>query len=254
MDYSRIDLTGKVALVTGASRGIGAEIGRALASLGCTVVLTGRDATALDAAAGGIQRTGGTARVRRLDVRNEGQIQETFAEVVRQHGRLDILVNNAGAIVRKPVEETTTEEWDLTIDTNLRGCFWCAREAGKIMIPQGGGKIVNIASVLGVVARPTTCAYAASKAGIIQLTRTWAVEWAKHRINVNAVAPGFVETDFIEPVLQNPATLKYIMDKTPLGRLATPQDVAAATVFLVSEAASYVTGHCLYVDGGWTAE
>jgi len=250
----RVDLSGKIAIVTGASRGIGEGIAFGFAESGATVVLASRNLERLENVAHKIVQMGGEARAYKVDVTREEDVKSLVEAVSGEFGRIDILVNNAGVIVRKRAEEHTTQDWDLVLHTNLRGAFWCGREVAKVMIAQRKGKIINIASVMGVVARPTISAYAASKAALIQLTKAWAVEWAPYNINVNAIAPGFIETEMTEPLRQNREVMKYVLDRTPLRRLGQVDDIVGAALFLASEAASYITGHCLAVDGGWLAK
>ncbi len=252
----RVD--GKVAIVTGSGSGLGRATAEALAAAGAKVVITELPDRMERAEAAAVQirteyRTEAIALP--LDVTDVPGIRRMVQQAVEHFGRLDIMVNNAGINIARPALDVTEEDWDRVLDVDLRGVFFCAQAAGRQMITQGqGGKIINIASQNGVIAMPRRAAYCAAKAGVINLTRVLAIEWAPYRINVNAVGPTFVRTPLTEPTLSDPEMYEYIMQRIPLGRLATPDDVAAAVLFLASPAADMITGHTLLVDGGWTAQ
>jgi 2-deoxy-D-gluconate 3-dehydrogenase len=251
-------LTGMTALVTGAGSGIGQAAARGLAAAGARVVVTELPdrLERAEATVSEVRTAGGDAVSVALDVRELESIAACVeAATVFGEGRLDILVNNAGLNVRQPAFEVTEEAWDLVLDTNLKGLFFTAQAAGRAMRDQHppGGSIVNVASVVGLVGYFDRAAYCASKAGAINLSRVLAIEWAPHDIRVNAVCPTFVETPLTQVLLQNDAIKSDILGRTPAGRLATPDEVAAAIVFLAGPGASMITGTALAIDGGWTA-
>ena len=249
----RLDFGGKIVVVTGAGRGIGEAIAMAFARAGATLVVTARDATSLEAVCARARSAGATATADVLDVADVAAGRSFIDALVHRHGRLDVLVNNAGTSAREPVGEATTEVWDRIFATNTRGLFFLSQAAGRAMAEGGGGAIVNIGSVAQAVGRREMAAYAASKAGVAQITRTMALEWAPQRVRINCVAPGYVRTPLVEPVSRRPDLMQEILDRTALGRVAEPDEIAGPVLFLASEAASYVTGHTLFVDGGWTA-
>src|SRR4051794_2048156 len=251
-------LAGMTALVTGAGSGIGQATARALSAAGARVVVTELPdrLERAKATVSELQGAGGHALAVELDVRNLDSISNCIdAAMQAGDGRLDILVNNAGVNVRQPAFEVTEEAWDLVLDTNLKGLFFTAQAAGRVMRDQvpPGGSIVNVSSVVGLVGYYDRAAYCSSKAGVINLSRVLAIEWAPHQIRVNAVCPTFVETPLTQVLLENEAIKSDILGRTPAGRLATPDEVAAAIVFLAGPAARMITGTALTVDGGWTA-
>lgn len=247
-------LDGKVAIVTGANRGLGAGIALALAGAGSNVVLVDRVSDRFPTLSSEISAIGGEALAVSADITQEDQVMAMVAKTMERFGQIDVLVNNAGIVHRVPAVETTLELWQQTMSVNLTGTFLCGREVGKAMIPKRKGKIVNIASINSAVARPNLSAYGASKAGVMQLTRCWALEWAPFKINVNGVAPSFVETEMTTALFQDEQVRNRLLGNLPLGRIGTVRDVAGAVLFLASEASSYVTGHTLFVDGGWTVQ
>ncbi len=246
------------ALVTGAGSGIGQAAARALAAAGARVAVTELPdrLERAEATVAEIQAAGGEALPVPLDVRDLASITECVARVADAGGgRLDVLVNNAGINVRQPAFEVTEEAWDLVLDTNLKGLFFAAQAAGRVMRDQAppGGSIVNVASTMGLVGYYDRTAYCASKAGAVNLSRVLAIEWAPHQIRVNAVCPAFVETPLTSALFANEAIKTDILHRTPAGRLVMPDEVAAAIVFLAGPASRMVTGAALTVDGGWTA-
>ena len=253
-----LSLAGTTALVTGAGSGIGQATARALAAAGAHVVVTelpDRIARA-EATAREIAAAGGAAEPEPLDVRDLASISACVETAVRVGGgRLDVLVNNAGINVRQPAFEVTEEAWDLVLDTNLKGLFFTAQAAGRVMrdADTPGGCIVNVSSIMGLVGYFDRAAYCASKAGVVNLSRVLAIEWAPHGIRVNAVCPAFVETPLTQAMFENVAIKHDILARTPAGRLATPEEVAAAIVFLAGPHARMITGAALTIDGGWTA-
>lgn len=253
MILDEMSLTGKTAIVTGASRGLGKAMALGLAEAGADVVLVSRGMPELRAAAQEIGRLGRSALPISADVSNLKDVGAMVERVVSEFGRIDILVNNAGTTVRMPSESFTEEAWDKVIDVNLKGAFFCAQAVGKVMINQSSGKIINIASLLSVIGVPTAVAYAASKGGISQLTKTLAVEWAKYNINVNAIGPGYFRTDLTKPLQEDKDRSAQILSRIPMRRWGDPDDLKGVVVFLASEASDYITGQTIYVDGGWLA-
>lgn len=244
------DLSGRVALVTGSSRGLGLAIAQGMAAAGAMVILHGRNAEALQVRAAALPNCAGTAA---FDVTDPAGVEAAFARIAAQHGRLDILVNNAGVIPRKPLLETTDADWQAVIDSNLTAYFRIAREAARLMVPRKSGRIIMVSSIMGLVARPTIPGYVTAKAGLHGMVRALAVELAPHAVTVNALAPGFFPTDATD-VLHKDATFNaWIAGRAPLARWGDPPELAGPAVFLASDAASYVTGHVLVVDGGLSA-
>lgn len=244
-------LDGQVCVVTGAARGIGQAVAVAAARAGARVHLLDRDGPAAEAAAAAI----GNAAAHALDVTDEAATVATLDAIARAEGRIDALVNNAGTALRRPAVDLPRAEWDRVIDLNLTAVFLCARAAARHMLAGGGGAIVNIASIMGLSGGGLypNISYQASKGAVVNLTRALAVEWAP-RIRVNAVAPTWVRTGFIAPLLARPDLVAKMESSMPLGRLAEVEEVAAAVLFLLSPAASMITGHTLPVDGGFLAQ
>jgi NAD(P)-dependent dehydrogenase (short-subunit alcohol dehydrogenase family) len=252
--FPSFDLNGRVALVTGAARGIGNTIAQSLAHAGASVALGLRDIKTGAALAGTIEAMGRPVLPLQMDVTNLEQISRAVEQTVARFGRLDILVNNAGLGPENPAESVRPEDFDLTLAVNLKGTFFCSQAAGRVMIRQGYGRIINIGSQAGFVALPGESIYCMTKAAISHLTKCLAVEWGKHNITVNAVAPTFIATPGTEPALADPQTRADILERIAgLHRIGTPMDVAGAVIFLASPAASLITGDTILIDGGWTA-
>jgi 2-deoxy-D-gluconate 3-dehydrogenase len=247
------DLSGKSAIVTGGSKGIGFGMACALAHAGADIVVVSRNLTEGEQAAQEIRSMGRQAIAISCDVTVPEAVDAMVEKAVAAFGKVDILLNNAGMNIRKPVVELAPEEWDKVLNTNLKGIFLVARRVGKEMIKQKSGKVINIASILGMIGLPMLGPYAASKGGIVQLTKVMALEWAQYGINVNAIAPAYIKTPMTEGWLADKERLNPILAATPLGRLGSVEDLAGPVVFLASEWSSYITGHILMVDGGWVA-
>jgi NAD(P)-dependent dehydrogenase (short-subunit alcohol dehydrogenase family) len=251
---ARFSLAGRRALVTGASRGIGRAIALGLAEAGATVTLGARDRAALDEAAGAIAAMGGRAETVALDVRDVGAVRAGVGEAARRMGGLDILVNNAGVETVCPSLEVEEALFDRILDTNLKGAFFCAQAAGRLMAEGGrGGAILNLCSLTSFVGIPTAVPYGASKTALLGMTRALAAEWAPLRIRVNAIAPGYFRTDMTEPFYAAPGWAEAMLDKIPLRRFGALDDLKGAAIYLLSDASGYVTGQCLAIDGGTLA-
>jgi 2-deoxy-D-gluconate 3-dehydrogenase len=245
-------LEGKTAIVTGASRGLGRGIAKALNGAGANVVLSGRTANDLEETKKELP-VSEKALVIPGDVNDRAYMTYAFDKASEKFGRVDILVNNAGIIRRSPAETYFEKDWDDVIATNLKSAFLWSQESGKRMIASGGGKIINIASVTSFSGSVNVVAYASSKGGMSQMTKALANEWAKHHVNVNAIAPGFFITDATSALRANPERSTHVFSRIPAGRWGMPDDLAGAVIFLASKASDYVHGHILSVDGGWNS-
>lgn len=253
MEPDRFDLRGKVALVTGASRGIGEAAAWALAEAGADLCLASRDRGGLERVATRVETLGRRALVAQIDLSRIGEIPAMVERAVEELGRLDILVNNAGMNIRRSALEVTEADWDRIATLNLKAAFFCAQACGRVMVGQRGGKIINIASLAARHGLPNLAVYAATKAGLVGLTRVLAVEWAVHGIQVNAIGPGYIRTELTEPLFAQPGWLERTLARIPAGRTGVPTDVAGLVLFLASPASDYITGQVIFADGGWTA-
>jgi NAD(P)-dependent dehydrogenase (short-subunit alcohol dehydrogenase family) len=252
--FPRFDLQGQVALVTGAARGIGRAISLALANAGADVALGLRDASTGADLTRAITAMGRRALPLQMDVTRLDQIGAAVEKAASHFGRIDILVNNAGLGPENPAEAVREEDFDLTVAVNLKGTFFVSQAVGKVMIRQGGGRIINLGSQAGTVALPGESIYCMTKAAIAHLTKCLAVEWGQHNITVNCVAPTFIVTPGTEAALNDPKMRADILERIAgLHRVGHPMDVAGAIIFLASPAASLITGDTLLIDGGWTA-
>jgi gluconate 5-dehydrogenase len=248
------DLTGRTALVTGSTQGIGAAIARGLAQAGAQVIVNSRRQTAVDEAVARLRDEGINARGAAFDVADEASVARAFEGFDRDGVAIDVLVNNAGIQHRQPMLELALADWQRVLDTNLTAAFLVGREAARRMIARGrGGKIVNIGSLTSAAARPTIAPYTAAKGGIALLTKSMAAEWARHDIQANAIGPGYVLTDMNEALVANRDFDAWVKVSNPAGRWGRPEELVGAAVFLASAASSYVNGQMLYVDGGWLA-
>ena len=252
--FPQFGLTGQVALVTGAARGLGRAISLALAHAGAHVALGLRDVATGGDLAREIEAQGRHALPLQMDVTRLDQVSRAIDDTVARFGRLDILVNNAGIAPGNLAEDVRVEDFDSTLNVNLKGTFFASQAAGRVMIRQQRGCIVNMSSQAGFVALPTESVYCITKAAIAHLTKCLALEWGKYNIRVNAVAPTFIRTAGTEPALADPAFRADVIERiAALHRIGEPMDVAGAVVFLASPAASLITGHTILIDGGWTA-
>lgn len=250
----RFDLTSQVALVTGAARGLGRAISLALAHAGADVALGLRDMNTGHDLAREIEAQGRRALPLQMDMTRMDQVSGAIDDCVAHFGRLDILVNNAGLAPENPAEKVREEDFDLTLAVNLKGTFFASQAAGRVMIRQNGGRIINMSSQAGFAALPTESVYCMTKAAIAHLTKCLAVEWGQYNITVNAVAPTFIHTPGTEAALADPAFRADVVERiAALHRIGEPMEVAGAVVFLASPAASLITGHTILIDGGWTA-
>lgn len=245
-------LDGRVAVVTGGSRGLGKAFAEGLAGAGADVVITGREMKTLQPVAEEIaSATGRRIHPIQMDVANLDDIRRSVDEVKAELGRLDILVNNAGINVREPALDFKEDDWDKVIDVNLKGTFFMCQACGRVMTEQGGGKIVTILSLTSRIGLPMVIPYTASKGGMMQLTKLLAVEWAEYNIQVNGIAPGFFKTELTKAVQQDQRN-DWILNRTPAGRWGEPEELVGAMVFLCSPASDFITGQVLFVDGGFT--
>jgi NAD(P)-dependent dehydrogenase (short-subunit alcohol dehydrogenase family) len=247
---SPFDLTGRVAVVTGASRGLGRAFAMALARAGADVAITSRSLGSLRSVQEGIEALGRRAVPLELDVREERSIRRMSDEVITAFGCVDILVNNAGCNVRKRAVDVTWDDWNLVLDTNLRGAFFVAQSIARHMVQRRTGRIINIGSVTSVFGYAGLAPYGASRGGIRQLTMSLADDWGPHGITVNCLAPGWFKTDQNAALYEDPEWVAYLVDRIPLKRPGTPVDLEGALIFLASDASAYITGQTLLVDGG----
>jgi NAD(P)-dependent dehydrogenase (short-subunit alcohol dehydrogenase family) len=247
-------LSGKVAVVTGGRRGIGKAIALALAGAGADIALGDRtvDDGQLEATAAEVEKLGRRSLAVKADITSKAEVDSFVTKVADDLGAVDILVNNAATNVRAPLLELGEDGWDRVINTDLKGCYLCAQAAGRIMVEQKRGNIINIASTAALKAAPQMGAYSIAKAGVVMLTKVLAVELGQYNIRVNAVAPYIVKTKFSQPLWSEPEALKQIEAGIPVGRLAEPGDIVGAVLFLAADASSYITGQTIIVDGGST--
>ena len=251
----KIDVKGKICVVTGSTKGIGKGIAEALAENGGTVVICSRKQNECDAVAAEIREKYGVDAIGvSADITKTEAIENLFNTVMEKYGRVDVLVNNAGSAITKRAEDLTEEDFDHVLALDLRAVFFCSQAAGKIMIKQKSGKIISIASVLGVVADKQVLPYCVAKGGVLQMTRALALEWAKYNLQVNAICPGYVITELNRKELTDEKIGGGLLRKTAMRRFGEVEEIAGAAVYLASDASSYTTGEPIIVDGGWCAE
>jgi len=254
MNNVMFDLSGKVAIVTGGNGGIGFGIAKGLAEAGANIVVAARNRQKTSDAVAAFEGLGVRAIGLATDVQDEESVASMVASTLEEFEGIDILVNNAGISIRKAPEEYTLEEWRQVIDINLTGTFLCSRDAYPHMAKAGGGKIINIGSMTSIFGLGIAMPYSASKGGVVQLTKSLAVAWAKDNIQVNAILPGWIHTDLTAPIkTQNAARYEFIRSRIPHGRWGEPDELAGTAVFLASHASDYVTGVAVPVDGGYTS-
>jgi NAD(P)-dependent dehydrogenase (short-subunit alcohol dehydrogenase family) len=249
-DFSLAD---KIVIVTGAGRGLGKAIAVGVAEAGADVVAVSRTPDELEVTAGAVRELGRQAITVPADVTKIADIDRVVQRTLAEFGRIDVLVNNAGKNILQYAVDVTEEAWDSIVDLNLKATFFFSQRVGKVMLDQRKGKIVNMASQMAMVGYYKRAAYCASKGGVAQLTKVLAVEWASHGINVNCVAPTFVETPLTAPMFADEGFREEVISRIPLGKIAQPKDVVGAVIYLSSAASDFVTGHTLLVDGGWVA-
>ena len=247
----KFGLRGKIALVTGSSRGLGLAVARALAQAGASVIVNGRDAASLASVTRDLEALGTKAHAIAADLGDRADVERLIAQSIAWQGRLDILVNNAGIIKRTPAVDHSDADWDHVMRVNLDGVFTACRAAGRHMLARGSGRIINVASLLTFFGGITVPGYAASKGAVGQLTKALSNEWAGKGVNVNAIAPGYMRTDNTAALQADPVRSKEILARIPANRWGEPSDLEGAVVFLASPASDYLHGHILTVDGGW---
>ncbi len=251
MILDKFSLKGKAGIVTGASRGIGKGIAEGLAQAGANLAICARGLPALEKTAAGFRGYGTDVIAMKADVSVKAEVENLVNRTLERFGRIDFLFNNAGITHRAPSEDFPEEWWDEVIRVNLKSVFLCSQAVARVMIKQGGGKIINTSSLIAVTGGKSIPAYAASKGGVAQLTKALANDWAKYRINVNAIGPGYIITDLTAPLIEDKQRYQELSARIPMGRWGKPDDLAGAAVFLASQASDYVTGQTIFVDGGW---
>lgn len=246
-------LRGQTVVITGGARGIGLACAQAFAREGARLALLDIDLDALDAACDTVRALGATCLPVQASVTDATAVADAFSAIDAAYGRVDVLINNAGVSANKPTLDVTPDEWRRAVDINLNGVFYCAQAAGRRMVAAGAGSIVNLSSMYGVVAAPDRAAYCATKGGVVMLTESLAVEWGPHNVRVNALAPGYIDTDLLRDLqARGRLSIDRLVARTPLRRLGTADEVAAMAVFLAGAQSAFMTGHTLVADGGWS--
>lgn len=253
MTLDLFDLNGKVAMVTGSTRGLGETSAMALAKAGANVAVCGRSLVDLERVSAAVRNIGVESEGFVLDVTSRENVCEGVRKIFDRFSRVDILVNNAGVNHRVPVLEYPEEAWDRVINTNLKGYFLVAQAVVPQMIERGYGKVINMSSIFGAVALPNQLAYASSKGGVDQMTKVMALEWAKKGVRVNAIAPTYFETELVAQLRNDPERFDFITERTPMGRWGYPPELEGLVIFLASRGSDFITGQTIYIDGGWTA-
>ena len=246
------DLSGKVAIVTGTSRGLGQYFGRALAKAGADLVITSRKLSSLTAFKKEIESLGRKALTVQLDVRSQSDIEDMVRKAIEEYGKIDILVNNAGLNIRSPSADFSWEDWDTVLDTNLKGNFFCAQAVAREMMKRNYGRIINMGSCTCVFGMEGIAPYTASRGGVLMMTRSLAAEWGKYGVTVNVLAPGWFKTAQNAALYENKQWVENIKSRIPLNRPGLPNDLDGTVVFLASDASAYITGQIILVDGGFT--
>ena len=246
------DLTGKVAMVTGSTKGLGENSAMALAKAGADVAVCGRNTTDLKRVSEAIKGLGRDSEGFVLDVTSKKSVHDGVETILERFGKIDILMNNAGLNHREPVLDYPEEAWDLVINTNLKGYFLVAQAVAPHMLKNGYGKIINMGSILGKIALPNQLAYASAKGGVEQMTKVMALEWAKQGIRVNAIGPTYFETEMVKPIRNDPERFNFINTRTPMGRWGYLPEMEGIVIFLAAPASDFITGQTIYIDGGWT--
>ena len=256
MNFPSADLTGKVALVTGGSKGLGFGMAEALAHAGADLIIASRNLEQCQVAADHMKKIKGNRAIAiSCDVTSSESVNNMVDQAVKELGEINILINNAGMNIRNPVVKVSDSDWDTVINTNLRGVFYVARKVGEQMIKQGkGGKVVTISSVTSQSAYQDMTCYATTKGGVVMMTKVMAMEWAKYNITCNIISPGYILTELTTKLVDNKEFYSWMMQMTPMKRMGTLEDLAGPVVFLSSDWSSYITGHNLMVEGGWTAQ
>jgi NAD(P)-dependent dehydrogenase (short-subunit alcohol dehydrogenase family) len=252
MSLEIFDLSGKVAMITGSTRGLGEAAAKALAKAGADVAVCGRNTADLERVSADIKNLGRESAGFVIDVTSKASVNEGVDRIFKHFDRVDILVNNAGTNYRVPVLEYSEEAWDLIINTNLKGYFLVAQAVVPQMIDRGYGKVINMSSILGMVALPNQLAYASSKGGVDQMTKVMALEWAKKGVRVNAIGPTYFETDMVAQIRDDPERFNFINERTPMGRWGYLPELEGIVIFLAASASDFITGQTIYIDGGWT--
>jgi len=253
MELKMFDLTGKVAMVTGSTKGLGETAAMALAKAGADVAICGRNPSDLKRVPEAIRQLGRGSAGFALDVTSKGSVRDGVDRILNHFGRVDILVNNAGLNHRVPVLDFPEEAWDLVLATNLKGYFLVAQAVVPQMVERGYGKVINMSSILGKIALPNQLAYASAKGGVDQMTKVMAIEWAKHGVRVNAIGPTYFETEMVKQIRNDPERFQFINERTPMGRWGHLPELEGIVVFLAAPASDFITGQTIYIDGGWTA-